>query len=351
MRTACGNRFRSAPVAPAMTTSRALPALALLAVLLAGCSSGSDGGATSVEQDGRGSAGSESYAAPESAVEDEAAQDPLDGAASAGGDSAGGDSAPGAPQESAPDPAQEAAIIAVGTVDTVADDVAAARRDVQRVTDEAGGQVTSEDTTTDRDGVVDGSRLVLRVPSTEFDATMTALEEIGTTVGATRSLEDVTTQVVDTEARVRAQQASLTRVEALLAEAEDLTEILSIEAELTRRQADLDSLASQLAYLQEATATSTITVYLERADAATDESTDDDGGFLDGLRDGWGALASFGGGLAVLLGVLLPWLLVAVVVGLPIAWVARRRRAARSASPTASPTSRTEGLPPHPGRS
>lgn len=267
-------------------------------------------------------------------------------------------------QEAAPDSgteeapttpdAPEPAIIATGTVDLVADDVAEARRDVQRVAAQAQGQVAREETTTDRDGVVDGSVLELRVPSETFTDTLAAIEEIAAISSSTRSLDDVSTEIVDVEARVRAQQASLTRVEALLGEAEDLSEVVAIEAELTRRQADLDSLSSQLAYLQDATTFSTITVFLERSDDEDrdDVASEEDEGFLDGLRTGWDGLSGAALSLAAIAGILLPWLGLGLLVFVPLVWLARRTLRRRAADEhAAAPGERADAnpLPPHPG--
>lgn len=268
-----------------------------------------------------------------------------------GSDAAGGASGSAGEAPPVTPAAEPSTVIATGTVDLVADDVAETRRDVQRLADEAGGRLAGEETTTDRDGVMDGSRLEVQVPSAAFDATMTAVEEVATTTSSTRSLEDVGTEVVDTEARVRAQEQSLARIEALLAEAEGLDEVVAIEGELTTRQAALDSLTSQLDYLQDATAYSTITVYVERTDEAEEDAAEDEGrdGFLGGLADGWDGLTGALGAVAVTLGLLLPWLLLVGLVAVPLAWGLRRlrRRASSSATGTQTPE---QGLPTRPAR-
>ena len=66
--------------------------------------------------------------------------------------------------------------------------------------------------------------------------------------------------MIDTGVRVRAQEASLKRVELLLAEAKSLKDIIWIESQLTNRQAELDSLKSQQTWLKDQTSLSTITV-------------------------------------------------------------------------------------------
>ncbi|MFW6774462.1 DUF4349 domain-containing protein [Nocardioides sp. CPCC 205120] len=304
--------------------------LALVTTLaLAGCGAGnessSEGSGIPQEVSAPGAP------APEGPPEDLAAE--LDAPAAAEGADTAPDSASDSASDSAPGAApaaaaQPPAIIATGTVELLAEDVGETRRAVQRLADEVGGRLSSEETTADDEGTAVASRLVLRVPSATFDATMTAVEDLAPTSSSSRGLEDVTTQVVDTEARVRAQRESLARVEALLAEADDLGEVVSIEGELTRRQADLDSLASQLAYLQDATSWSTITVQVRRpASDDSDDAGDTDeatGGFVGGLRDGWAALADFGGGVATVAGVLLPWAVLAVVVGTPLLLLLRR---------------------------
>lgn len=232
-------------------------------------------------------------------------------------------------------PVGQRAVISTGTVSLRAEDVGAARFDVQKVIDEQGGQIGEEDTETDRSGEVRRSRLVVRVPVERFDDTMAALSAVAELSRATRASEDVTTQVIDTEARLRAQAASLRRVEALLAEASTLKDVVSIEAQLTRRQADLESLRSQHAWLKDQTSLSTITVHLERTGAAQEDDPEE-AGFLAGLSAGWGALLAVATGAATALGATLPFAVVLLVLGLPAWLLLRRRRAPGEPDTTAA---------------
>ena len=225
----------------------------------------------------------------------------------------------------APDPAAEPAIIQTGTLTVGSDDVAAARFDLDKVLDAVGGSVADEKTTADDDGGVSRSRVQVRVPSNEFDAAMTGIGELGEVTQSTRKAEDVTGQVIDTRARVRAQEQSLERIEVLFGRAEDIADIVSIEAQLSRRQADLDSLKGQLAYLQDQTTLSTITVYLEQTRAGP-APVQDRVAFVDGLSGGWHALAGVGSVLATTTGALLPFALLLGLLGVPAIIVARRLR-------------------------
>ena len=145
------------------------------------------------------------------------------------------------------------------------DDVARARFDLGKVVDSYRGTIADEKTTASSEGDVRLSRVELRIPSDDFDAAMTDLADLGKVTASTRKAQDVTGEVIDTRARIRAQEQSLARVEVLFSRAEDIRDIVAIEAQLSRRQAELDSLTGQLAYLEDQAALSTITVYLEQA--------------------------------------------------------------------------------------
>jgi len=222
----------------------------------------------------------------------------------------------------------EPAVISVGTMTLQSDDVAGARFDLEKVVDSYGGTIADEKTTASTDGEVRLSRVVLRIPSDDFDAAMLDLAELGKVTASTRKAQDVTGQVIDTQARIRAQEQSLQRVEVLFAQAQNIRDIVAIEAQLSRRQADLDSLKGQLAYLKDQTTLSTITVYLEQAPdepkPVVKKEKDDDNAFVSGLKSGWDALSEVGGGLATVSGALLPFAAVVLLLGVPASVIARR---------------------------
>ena len=228
-------------------------------------------------------------------------------------------------------PVRTPAVISTGTLTIRSDDVAAARFDLGKVVDALAGTVADEKTTAGDDGEVRLSRVVLRIPSEDFDTAMTDLAKIGEVTGSTRKAEDVTTEVIDTEVRIRAQEQSLERVEVLLTRAQSIRDVMAIEAQLTRRQAELDSLKSQLAWLEDQTSLSTITVYLERAPEGQPRSGEkDENPFVAGLAGGWDAMTAVGASLAQLTGALLPFAVLGLLLGVP-GWVLLRRWQSRQA--------------------
>ena len=327
-----------------------LAAAILMTAVLAACSS-SD---TSSSDAGGSEA---SYGSGDDSAASEVA--PAEGGDPGGGDSGGGPAAQdrdtgttsgatsGATSGTAssgarnrPPVAVERHIISTGTVSLTSDDVRAARRDVQRVVDASGGDVTEEQTDTDEDGEAVYARLVVRVPAGTFSEAMTALEKVGDLRGSDRSSEDVSTQVIDTEVRVRAQEASLRRVEELLARARGLRDIIWIESQLTTRQAELDSLKQQQAWLADQTRDSTIVVDISRTPEEEAPEEEDAEGFLAGFSGGMEALGAMAVGLATVAGALLPFAVVLLVLGLPV-WLvvrraARRRRTSQAPPPAAA---------------
>lgn len=233
---------------------------------------------------------------------------------------AGGSAASGSNRLLTP---QTRAVISTGTVNLSSKDVSATRLALAKVIDALRGQVVEEQTDSDAKGALVSARVVIRVPSDRFTEAMDNLEAATLVHSRTIGTEDVTTQVIDVEARVRAQTKSLARIEALLAEAATFRDVIAIEAQLTNRQAELDSLKAQQAWLADQTSMATITVYLDKL-AEPKPKKDDSNGFLAGLKAGWDALGTATLGALTLLGTVLPFAIVALVLGYPALIIWRR---------------------------
>jgi hypothetical protein len=206
--------------------------------------------------------------------------------------------------------------------------VANVRRATQRAEDlatAAGGTIAAEETTVDPEHAADTSaRLTLRVPNSEFARLLRSLAAVGAVLDQNQSTVDVTSQVVDVDARLASQRESVARVRALLSRATSIADIVRIEAELASRQADLESLEAQQKALADRTAQATVTVsFIEKSAAAISDKGER--GFLVGLRNGWDA---FTGAVAVgltALGAALPFLVLAGVITVPVLLVWRSR--------------------------
>jgi hypothetical protein len=199
-------------------------------------------------------------------------------------------------------------------------DPAAAARGVRTAVATAGGFVAEEQVDTT------GSWLVLRVPVAGLDRLVDDLAATGTVLARSGRTEDATAQIVDLDSRVATQQASVTRVRALLGQATSIGDVVTVESELARREADLESLQRRVAALRDRVAYSTVTVELRGTAAAP--PTDTPPGFGSGLGAGWAGLKAVGAVLATVIGFLLPFLPV-IAVGAGVVWVVLRRRRRR----------------------
>ena len=138
----------------------------------------------------------------------------------------------------------------------------------------------------------------------------------------TAQVVDATEDVVDLDARVASQRASVDRVRALLAQARSIGDVVAVESELTRREADLDSLTGRLNALKDQVALSTLTVDVEKAPITTTENPQPTG-FAAGLAAGWDGLKTAAAVAGAVVGYLLPFLpVLAVILGL--VWLGRR---------------------------
>ena len=232
---------------------------------------------------------------------------------------------------------QTRAVIRRGEVALVTKEMNRARTEIDDLLGRHGGYLASEDTTNDRAGRPEHSVLVMRVPEPAFDTVMGELTDIGRTEHADRSSEDVTTQVIDVDARVATQQASLARLQRFLRQATNVDDMIRLESEIATREAALESLLAQQKYLSDQTTLATVTVRL-RTPATPPPPHPEEQGFLAGLDHGWSAFKAVLVGAATITGALLPFAVTFALLGVP-AWlllrtVARRRR---SASPPPAP--------------
>jgi hypothetical protein len=241
------------------------------------------------------------------------------------------------PAVSRPAEVQQRAVISTGAIGLTSSDLVTTRSRLDAVLAREGGHVADENTTTDDHGTVTHTHLVVRVPSDRFDQTMSALSGIASLRSASRQAQDVTTRVIDLQARIRAGQAGVRRLRALVSHTANLGALLDVERALTQRQGDLESLQQQRAYLADQTGEATITVNVARRTAPPAPPAKAASGFVGGLRHGWHGLVAVVEGFLVGLGAFLPWAAAALLLGLPGWFLVRRlQRGRRPAAPVES---------------
>lgn len=299
----------------------ALPRAALVAIVTAGALTACT--ATTSESGTDDSAASESEVAS------------LDVGAAGGGADSVESSRAGTPGRAA---IQTRAVIATGEVTVVGQDLGAVRDDLDRLLGRFGGTVAEERTVIDEgEGEPRRSQLVLRVPSPRFDEMMAAFDDIGRVTETQREEVDVTTEVIDVAARIRTAEVSLRRLRAFLGRAGAVDTVIRLESEIAQREADLASMRAQQDYLDDQTSLATIRLLMQAADRPGSPGDGlEDAGFVTGLRNGWNALLDVVVVAATVVGAMVPFAVVAALVGTPLLlWLRGRRR--RTVAPPATP--------------
>ena len=156
--------------------------------------------------------------------------------------------------------------------------------------------------------------VVLRVPVAKLDGVVRELKTLGAVQTAETTTEDVTSQRVDLDARIKALQTSVDRLLAIMRDARDPDALIKAEDALSQRQADLDSLRAQRDQLGDQIDYSTVNVTFV-ADQIGGPAPKQYDGFLGQIERGWDGLVSVLGTTVLLVGLLLPWLAALAVVG------------------------------------
>ncbi|HYE95163.1 MAG TPA: DUF4349 domain-containing protein [Rubricoccaceae bacterium] len=159
--------------------------------------------------------------------------------------------------------------------------------------------------------------LIIRVDARRFEPLLDALTALGEEVESRHvSVDDVTAQYVDLEARLRARRAVEQRYLAILGNARSVEDVLAVETKLAEVREAIESAEGQLRLLQNQVALSTITLTIfERSATGITEGPSFWSRIGNAFEAGWeGLLALIVGAVAAwplwLLGGLALWLLV-----------------------------------------
>ena len=170
----------------------------------------------------------------------------------------------------------------------------AAQQRITAIAEAKGGFVVSTDaqrqTAEGQDPNLLTITVVARVPSSVFEATLTDIRGTGTRVTQEKQTgQDVTEDMIDLDARMRAQQALEAQFLEIMKQARTVSDALQVQRELANVRAEIERIQGRLRFLQNQTALSTITVTLIGATPVLGTPT----GFGASLRE------AFSGGLWV----------------------------------------------------
>ncbi|MFD3510925.1 DUF4349 domain-containing protein [Nocardia sp. NPDC058666] len=242
----------------------------------------------------------------------------------------------GAPQKDSPAPDQSnRKEVITGSVDVTAGDPIAAAATVTDQVRAVNGRIDSRTEQPGTDKRTARAVLSVRVPADSTDAFITGLGGVGTVTRVSTNRDDVTMQWQDLDARIRALQASVDRLKALITGATNTADLIAAEEALSSRQGELDSLTAQKRSLDDQVSLSTLTITLTADDKHAPGDPDN---FWDGIVSGWNSLVDWLHDAVVFAGKAVPWLgFLAVIGGLLYAALRfLRGRRARATTPAAT---------------
>jgi hypothetical protein len=156
----------------------------------------------------------------------------------------------------------DAKIIRTGTMSLEVSDVGAALRVARDTIVGLGGYIGASSTS--NDGEQPSAQITYRIPADKWESALDALRGLNglTTNVVTEHTEavEVTSQVIDLEARIANLRASETALQAIAAKAVRISDVLEVQAQLTETRGQIETLTAQLKDLNDRAAYATLAV-------------------------------------------------------------------------------------------
>lgn len=218
-------------------------------------------------------------------------------------------------------PGKDREVITTGSATVTVKDTADSAGEFTAWVEKHGGRVDGRTESRSHDGHTSAT-LTVRVPSKHVSAAVAQLRELGTVESVDLQRDDVTAEGQDLDARIKALEISVKRLEGILERAGSSSEVIEAESALSSRQQELDALKVQRRSLSDQVSLSTIDVSFVQESKPGAVAP---GGFLGGLIKGWNSVVDTVNSVVTAAGVLVPWLAIAGGLGL-VWWIVRRVR-------------------------
>ena len=134
--------------------------------------------------------------------------------------------------------------------------------------------------------------MTLRIPVAKFEQAMEQLQKLGTRLAKSVEVEDVTTEIIDFNARLKTMRVQEQLVRTMLARAGTLQDTLTINNDLTRLRAEIEALDAKRRLLESQAAFSTLHLKLVQKSSAVAMASVDPNWFQTSWGQAWGAATS-----------------------------------------------------------
>jgi len=171
--------------------------------------------------------------------------------------------------------------------------------------------------------------LTVRVPESSFDAALKRFAALGDVQSVSTSSEDVTSQYVDLQARLRHYGAVERRLVRFLDATDNVNQMLAVQDRIDNVQLTIEQLSAQFKSLRETTTFGTLSIFLREKGAAHVAATDPSDTFSGTLLSSIKVLGHGARVTGLVLTALLPFVVVFGAIGLVVWYIARKVRRGR----------------------
>lgn len=229
-----------------------------------------------------------------------------------------------APAEEVTSPSSARKLIRTVSLDMETDDFDSVLAEVNNLIRDMGGYMEQSDLW----GEPRSASMTARIPSSRLDSFLGELEGRGNITRRSETTEDVTLQYTDLESRKKTLEVEQDRIWALLEKADSLDAVIALEQRLSEIRYSLESMESQLRLYDNQVEYSTVNLNLSEV---KDFTLSDSAGPSERMKDGFkGNLQAVKNGITDffvgLIATLPLWILPAVIIGLSLWFVMRRRK-------------------------
>ncbi|MCX6373837.1 MAG: DUF4349 domain-containing protein, partial [Actinobacteria bacterium] len=171
--------------------------------------------------------------------------------------------------------------------------------------------------------------LTVRVPESSFDAALKRFAALGDVQSVSTSSEDVTSQYVDLQARLRHYRAVERRLVRFLDATDNVNQTLAVQDRIDNVQLTIEQLSAQLKSLRETTTYGTLSVFLREKGTPQAGANDPSDTFTGTLLNSIKVLGHGSRVTGLVLTALLPFVIVFGGIGFVVWFVVRRARRGR----------------------
>jgi hypothetical protein len=171
--------------------------------------------------------------------------------------------------------------------------------------------------------------LTVRVPESSFDAAVKRFAALGDVQSVSTSSDDVTSQYVDLQARLRHYRAVERRLVRFLAATDNVNQMLAVQDRVDNVQLTIEQLSAQLKSLRETTTYGTLSIFLREKGVPQAGAIDPSDTFTGTLLHSIKVLGHGARVTGLVLTALLPFVVVFGGIGLVLWYVVHRVRRGR----------------------